>query len=302
MKLRRTLLWVNGNDTEKIDKAIASGTDCVVFDLEDGVPAPQKEEARAITAKALRERNFRGKERIVRINHLDTPDAMKDLEAILPSLPDAIRLPKCESVEYVLRLGKILSNFEQANGLAANTIEIILMIETARGAVNSYALATACERVTAMGIGMEDMTASLGLKRHYELGSHDLLFVRQKIVLDACAAGVQPLDACVLFLGNTDYIREDTENIKRDGFVGRSVYDLSQVDAINEVFTPSTEEIDWAKRVIQVYENGKNSGVAEIRLDEMYIDPPVIAKAERILKLQKVIETRAGCESCQEVV
>ena len=292
MKLRRTLLWVNGNDEEKIGKAIASDVDCIVFDLEDGVPAPQKDAARAVTARALRECDFRGKERAVRINHLDTPDAKKDLDAILPSVPDAIRLPKCESTEYVLRLDKILGDFEQANGLPRNRIEIILMIETAKGALECEKLAGCCERITAMGIGMEDMTASLGLKRYYELGTNDLLYVRQKIVLAACAAGIQPIDSCVLFLGNLDYITKDTENIKRDGFVGRSVYDLSQVDAINAVFTPAPEEVDWACRVLDEYEAGKHSGVAEIRVDGMYIDPPVLAKANRILEMKYVIENR----------
>lgn len=293
-KLRRTLLWVNGNDVEKIDRAIASNTDCIAFDLEDGVPAPQKDEARKITARALKERDFRGKERIVRINHLNTPDAIKDLDAVLPSLPDAIRLPKCETVEYVLRLDGLLSDFEDKNGLKRNTIEIILMIETALGALNCYELASCTKRVTAMGIGMEDMTASLGLNRYYELGTHDLLYVRQKIVLAACAAGVQPLDACVLFLGNTDYISKDTENIKRDGFVGRSVYDIVQIDAINAVFAPTPDELDWARRVLAVYEEGKRSGVAEIRLDGMYIDPPVITKAERILGQKRLMELRSG--------
>ncbi len=292
MKLRRTLLWVNGNDEEKIARAIASDVDCIGCELEDGLPAPQKDEARVITARALSEYDFRGKERAVRINHLDTPEAKKDLEAILPAVPDAIRLPKCESEEYVLRLDKILGDFEQANGLPENRIEIILMIETAKGALECEKLANCCRRITAMGIGMEDMTASLGLKRYYELGTNDLLYVRQKVVLAACAAGIQPIDSCVLFLGGLDYITKDTENIKRDGFVGRSVYDIGQVDAINAVFTPDAEEVDWARRVLDGYEAGKRSGIAEIRVDGMYIDPPVLAKADRILEMKRMIEAR----------
>lgn len=290
MKLRRTLLWVNGNDEEKFNKAVLSDADVLVFDLEDGIPAPQKAQARTMVAKFLR-RDVRGKERAVRINHLDTAEAALDLAAILPAVPDAIRLPKCETVEYVLRLDGILADFERANNLPQNRIEIILMIETALGALNCEKLATCCKRVTAMGIGMEDMTASLGLKRYYELNSHDLLYVRQKIVLAACAAGVQPLDACALFLGNVDYITKDTETIKRDGFVGRSVYDLQQVDAINAVFTPTLEEIDWSRRVLDTYDAAKDSGISEIRVDGMYIDPPVIAKAQRILEQEKAIRT-----------
>lgn len=292
MKLRRTLLWVNGNDIEKIDAAIASNTDCIVFDLEDGVPHPIKDEARRITAQALRERAFRNKERVVRINHLDSPESKRDLEAILPSVPDAIRLPKCESVEYVLRLDRIITDFERENGLPDGRIEIILMIETALGLINSYEMASCTKRVTAMGIGMEDMTASLGLKRYYELGTHDLLYARQKLVVSAVAAGVQPLDACVLFLGNLDYMHEDTMNSRRDGFVGRSVYDVEQIDSINAAFAPAPEEIEWAKRIQKAYEDGSRNGIAEIRVDGIYVDPPVVAKADRILELVRMIEMR----------
>lgn len=292
MKLRRTLLWVNGNDIEKLDAAIASNTDCIVFDLEDGVPHSIKDEARRITAQALRERAFRNKERVVRINHLDSPESKRDLEAILPSVPDAIRLPKCESVEYVLRLDRIITDFERENGLPDGRIEIILMIETALGLINSYEMASCTKRVTAMGIGMEDMTASLGLKRYYELGTHDLLYARQKLVVSAVAAGVQPLDACVLFLGNLDYMHEDTMNSRRDGFVGRSVYDVEQIDSINAAFAPAPEEIEWAKRIQKAYEDGSRNGIAEIRVDGIYVDPPVVAKADRILELVRMIEMR----------
>ena len=301
MKLRRTLLYVNGNDLERTQKGIASNTDCICFDVEDGVPLSQKEEARRTIVETLKTRDFRGKERMIRINSLDTPEAAKDLEALLPCMPDAIRLPKCETAEYVLRLDRILTEFEEKNRKPKNSIEILLLVETPLGVLNLYEMATCSKRVTACGVGMEDLTAAMGTKRYYDLDSHDLLYARQKIVLTCMAAGIQPLDACVLFNGDLEYISCESAISRRTGFVGRSVYDIGQIDVINKAFSPSAEDVRWARRVIDTYNREKDKGVAEIRLEGMYLDPPVLAKAEPILQMQKLIEAREnGLSSLKE--
>lgn len=283
MRVRRSLLWVNGYDTEKLKKAIDSNTDTIVIDLEDGVTVPQKDEAREKAYEALKNWDFKGKERAVRVNGLDTPFFKDDLEKVLPAIPDAIRLPKCETVEYVLEMDRILTELEEKNGIAKNTIELILMIETPLGVMNSYELAHCTKRVTAMGIGMEDLTASMEVARHYELNTTDLIYARQKVILSAKAAGVQAIDSGVLFSGDLDFFMKDCLQDKRDGFEGRSVSDLNHIDLVNEAFSPTEREIDWAKRIIEAYENGVKTGRSDIYVDGKYVDPPVVSKAELIM-------------------
>lgn len=284
MRLRRSLLWVNGYDKEKLKKGIESEVDSIVLDLEDGVTVPNKPEARAVTRDVLRNWDFKGKERVVRVNGLDTPFFEADLKEVLQALPDAVRLPKCESVEYVLKMDSILAKLEEENGLERDSIELILMIETPLGVMNSYEMARCCKRVTAMGIGMEDLTASMQVARQYELRSQDLLYARQKVVLSCKAAGVQAIDSGVLFSGDLDFYMQDCLNDKRDGFEGRSVGDLNHIPLVNKAFSPSDEEIDWAKRIIAAYDKAVADQISDVYVDGKYVDPPVVSKAALILE------------------
>lgn len=292
MRLRRSLVWVSGYDLDKLRRAIDSNVDAIVLDLEDGVTVNQKPEARACAYKALKEWDFKGKERVVRVNALDTEFFREDLEQVLPAIPDAIRLPKCESVEYVLEMDRHLTELEKKYQVPEGSIELILMVETAKGIMKCYEMASCCKRVTAMGIGMEDLTASMGVARNYELGSQDLLYARQKLVLEAKAAGVQALDSGVLFSGDPEYMIQDTLKDKRDGFEGRSLSDLSHVDLINQCFSPSKEEAEWAEKIIAAYKNAVEEGRSEVEIDGKFVDPPVVAKAETIKERMALIEGR----------
>ena len=298
MRLRRTIFWAKAIKPDVVKQAIESNVDALCFDLEDGVIANLKDQARAATVDMLKNWDCRGKERIVRINKFHTPEQKADLEAILPCKPDALRIPKCENVEDLLWLDQLLRDFENANGMEENSIEMILMIETALGMLRVYELASCCKRITAVGIGMEDFTTSMGIKRIYELGNTDLLYARQRMVLACKAANVQAIDSGTLFKGNPEYMRQDTIIDKRQGFDGRSVGDLAQVDVVNEVFSPSKEDVEWAHRVITAYAEGMAAGENYIHVDGFTIDPPVIFKAERILEQQKQIEAHAKKTAC----
>lgn len=292
MRVRRSLVWVNGYDMDKLRAAIDSECDTIVLDLEDGVTVPQKAEARKKTFDALKNWDFKGKERAVRVNGMDTPFFKDDLE-VLEALPDAVRLPKCETVEYVLAMDKILGGLEKKHGLPENSIEIILMIETPLGIMNCYDLARCCKRVTAMGVGMEDLTASMQVTRNYELRSQDLLYARQKMILSCKAAGVQAIDSGVLFNGDLDFYYQDCLNDKRDGFEGRSVGDLNHIPLVNKAFSPSEKEIDWAERIIKAYNEATEKGQSDVYVDGKYVDPPVVAKATLIMDRKRRIEEKS---------
>lgn len=292
MRVRRSLIWVNGYDMDKLKAAIDSEVDTIVLDLEDGVTVSQKAEARQKTYDALKNWDFKGKERAVRVNALDTPFFPLDLEEVLPALPDAVRLPKCETVDYVLKMDQILWELEQKNHLPQYTIKLILMIETALGVINSYDLARCTPRVEAMGIGMEDLTSSMGVTRRYELGSHDLLYARQKVILSAKAAGVQAIDSGVMFTGDLDFYMQDCLNDKQDGYEGRSVGDLNHIALVNKAFSPTAEELDWAHRIIAAYDKAVADGKSDVTVDGKYVDPPVVSKATRILERDRQINKK----------
>jgi len=278
---RRSLVWVNVLIKDKLQNAIDSEVDCVVMDLEDTLPLSQKREGREAVVKALKELDFNGKERIVRINGLDTPFAADDIKEILPALPDAIRLPKCETVEYVLRLDKEIADFESANGLEKNTIGMILMIETPLGIINSYEMAKCSDRICAIGIGLEDLTTAMQINRKYELDAQQLIYARQKVIISGRAAGVQVLDSSSL-IDDPEFIYKDCVTSKEFGFDGRSMVNLNHVDPINRGYSPSEEEINWANNVINVYQNSQN-GSEEPYYGKLFVDIPVVAKAEQIL-------------------
>lgn len=278
---RRSLVWVNVLIEDKLKNAIDSEVDCIVMDLEDTLPLSQKKEGREAVVKALKELDFHGKERIVRINGLDTPYAADDIREILPALPDVIRLPKCETVEYVLRLDQEIADFEAANGLEKNTIGMILMIETPLGIINSYEMAKCSDRICAIGIGLEDLTTAMQISRKYELDGQQLLYARQKVIIAGRAAGVQVLDSSTL-LDDPEFIYKDCVISREFGFDGRSMVNLNHVDPINRGYSPSDEEIDWANNVISVYQNSQN-GSAEPYYGKLFVDIPVVAKAEQIL-------------------
>ena len=299
-RLRRTLLWVNGNDQTKLHDAIDnSDADVIVLELEDMCPACDKLEARAMAVAALSTWDFKGKERGVRINGLDTEWGREDLEAILPCVPDVIRVPKCETRDAVIGLDAIITQYECTHNIPVNTIELILMIETPLGLRNLYEMATSCTRVTGVGFGAGDFTCALGVDRDLTVGSVQLLYAKQKLAIEANAAGVQAFDTTVVCQPDqmenmNEFIRQDSCAIKQMGFSGRSVSMMPQISIINQVFSPTQEDVASAHRIIKGYEAGLQNGESEIWVDGIFLDPPVIEKPKRTIALADQIIQRHG--------
>lgn len=295
MRLRRSLAFCKAIEPEKVQELIEGKADCLVFDLEDGVVVTKKAENRIKTLEILKTWNFHGKERIVRVNGPDTPFYRADMDEVVAlGLPDAVRLPKCESAEYVMAMARDLMKIEQNAGLPENSIELILMIETPKGIMNTYAMCTCIKRVTAVGIGMEDLTSAMGILRRYDLNCLDMIYARQKMILEAKAAGIQAIDSGILFHATPDFIYEESKIDRQMGFDGRSCSarypDL--VDAVNRAFTPSDDEVLWAEKVVAGYREAVKQGNSDVYVDGKFVDPPVVGKAQNILDLMKQIKTR----------
>ena len=222
-KVRRSLAWVIGGDDQKLQEALASEADVITFELEDLCPAGAKEKARAWVVETLRHTDFGSKEVAVRINSFDSPWGRRDLEAVLPCLPDIIRLPKCENPRDVLDVDAIITQYELTHDKPRNTVELFLMIETPLGVRNAYELASCSSRVTGLTLGAVDLTTALGVKRDLTEKSLQLVYAKQKLVMDARAAGVDAFDTAVFCPEgeNPDveaFVRTDTEDHLMEDF------------------------------------------------------------------------------------
>jgi len=291
MRLRRSIAYVGGHDFEEARTLIDGVCDCVLIDLEDGVKPALKPSARQGAREMLQTWDFKGKERVVRINPVGSEYYELDMkEVIEPGLPDSVRLPKCDYVDTVLKVDADLAAIEGRRGLARNTIELWAMIESPIGIRNAYDIATCCERVTALTIGMEDLHRAMGIPRYYVDADLDLLYARQKIVLDAKAAGVQVLDT-VLLTRDDSLNRRFTINSARMGFDGRAVHGNAEAEFANKTYYPSPEVFDWAERVVRAHEEDEKNKASEPTIvDGLSVCWAMYQKALSLLKLRKATE------------
>ena len=227
-----------------------------------------KSQIRDAAVQLLKQLDFKGKERMVRINEFDSPFFKDDVEAILPARPDAIRIPKCETVKPILELNRRVSEFENANNLQNGSIEFVLLIETPAGVRNAYELASCCERVTAVGIGMEDLTSEMLMQRYYEPFSDDLIYVRQKLVLDVKAAKKQVIDSMSWWpMPEDEYIQYQKDYSRRSyrmGYDGRSCRDGRDAKIANESYAPTEEQITWGRQAVKAYEDSERTGTTPL--------------------------------------
>ncbi len=292
MRIRRSLHWAKGFSEETVKRAIGTVSDAVSIDLEDGVPPARKAEARTLTARMLQTLDFRGKERIVRVNAIGSEDFYKDFEQVISvAPPDTIRVPKCEYVKDMLMIDGLLKQIEKAKGLPENSIEIIAMIESPIGIRNAFDIASCCERVTALNVGMEDLTREMGVVRRYANNELDLIYARQKMVLDAKAAGVQAIDSCLLVADPETNFKQSAD-ARQMGFDGRSVHDNTEAENANRAFAPSEADVAFAKGAVAAYREGKMREDGNIYFGEKSICYAAYEKALDVLAYHELLEKK----------
>ncbi len=281
---RRSQLYVPGNSPSMIQNCMVFGADGVLLDLEDSVSIFQKDSARFLVANALSHLDFGDIEVVVRINGIDTPYCIDDLNAIIPLKPDAIRLPKTSSVEDIINYEKIISEIEEKNNIEIGTTKIVPMLETAVAIENAYEIAKSSKRIIAITIGGEDLTADMKVARTRE--GKELYWARAKVALAASAAKVAALDTVYSDVNDEEGLRKDTQIIKELGFDGKACINPRQIQIIHGVFNPTDEEIEKAIEIIKASRQ-KEGGV--VSLNGKMIDYPVVKRAEITL-------TRAGID------
>jgi len=287
MRLRRSRLYVPGNNPSMLVNAGVYGADVLTFDLEDSVSPEEKLAARLLVGELLKEKtvDFGRSEVTVRINPLSTPYGKKDLLEIVCERLEGIYLPKTESEEDVIKLDELLTRLEEEKGLEVGRIKLFAIIETAKGVLNAYQIASASKRLEAITIGGEDLTADLGGERTPD--GMTLFTARQMILLAARAAGVQALDTVYSDIKDSDGLYQEAVTVRKMGYDGKAAIHPSQIEVIHRAFTPTEEEIEYARRVIEALETAKKEGSGVAALGSKMIDRPIVKRAERILERAK---------------
>jgi citrate lyase beta subunit len=281
MRARRALLYVPGSDWHKMEKAAASGADSVCLDLEDGVAANRKSEARELVVRALNELEFGKSERLVRINRVDSDLAESDLKAVLAERPDGIVLPKVASGDQVRTISARIGLAEQAQKLAKNSIALLAQIESAIGLVNIKEIAGADERLDALIFGGEDFAGDVGAKRTTE-GS-EVFYARSSVVAHAAAFGLMAIDMLWIDFKDHAGLKRMAEQGAGLGFSGTQIIHPDQIKPAQLAFTPTAREIEAAKRLVDAFEQNSKEGRGAFALDGKMVDMPMLVSARRVL-------------------
>ena len=285
--MRRSMLFLPGNNPNLLINGNCLGADAVIFDLEDAVSPTEKDAARILVRNTLRYMDFRGCETIVRINSIDTPYWTKDLDEILPYKPSLILLPKTGTEQDVLDADAYISSVEEKLGLTQGSVGLMPLIETALGVENAFRIASATDRVKALFLGAEDLTADLQCKRTKE--SREIEYARTRLVVAARAAGVEVYDTPFTDVNDDEGIWTDAKTAKALGFNGKASISPRHVEVINSVFSPTQQDVDYAYEVMDAIELAKKQGKGAIALRGKMIDAPIVARAERTIAMAQAL-------------
>jgi citrate lyase subunit beta/citryl-CoA lyase len=279
-RLRRSRLYLPGNEPKYFINAGLHEPDGLILDLEDSVAPTQKDAAQFLVRNALRSVDFYGGERMVRINQL--PKGLDDLKFIVPHNVHVILIPKCESAEQVKEVENEVKKLKSLHKIKSE-IYLMPIIESAKGVIHSYEIASAGKNNCALAIGLEDYTADIGTQRTE--GGKESFYARCMVVNAARAAGIQPIDTVYSDVSNMDGLRESVMEAKSLGFDGKGCIHPRQVKVVHEVFAPTAEEIEKAKKILLAFEDAERKGLGVVSVGSKMIDPPIVRRALKAINL-----------------
>ncbi len=290
MEPLRTLLFIPGNRQNMIEKARSLPADVLVLDLEDSVPAAEKARARAMVTDSIAGVALKGQKVFVRINSLPSGYGQQDLEAVIIDGIDGISQPKPSSGNEVRQVEASIERLEGERGIKQGHIKLIPWIETAKGLLNAFDIASASPRVVGIALGAEDLALDTGMKRTEEGG--ELLLPRTMVVIAAKAAEVIAIDTPYNNLRDEEGLINEARLARSLGFEGKFLVHPSQIDPVNQVFRPTPEEITQAKRIVEAFAAAEAQGFATTSLEGKMIDIPQARKAQRLLEIAESIAQR----------
>ena len=275
-------MFAPGNHPRRVEKVFDLGADVVILDLEDAVATAEKVATRALVVAALRKpRRVLG---YVRINSIETEWCRDDIRAVVGPWLDGIVLPKAQSAAALVQVDGWLAEAERVAGLPAGELDLLPIVETARGIESATEIATATARVHRLAFGGGDYTHDLDLIWTPE--EHELAYARAKLTHASRAAGIEPpIDTVVLEVKDLERFKRSARNGRGMGFQGKLCIHPDQVAACNAAFTPSAAEVEQARAVIAAFADAEARGLASIQLNGQFIDYPIVYKAQRIVAL-----------------
>jgi citrate lyase subunit beta/citryl-CoA lyase len=281
-RLRRSVLFVPGGHPRRIEKAPSTGADALVLDLEDSVAPDEKDRARELVAAALREGRAGGAEAAVRINAPGTAHFAADLEAAVIAGADAIMLPKAQAAEVLAEVSGRIDELESERGPGAS-VRLLALVETPPGVVRLASLADAAGRIDALCFGHADFAREMGLAEADASGGV-IFHARCALAIAARAAGVSAIDCVFLDVRDERAFREDAACGQRLGFEGKLCIHPTQVRIANEVYTPTAERVEYARRVVEGWDRALAEGSGVFSLAGRMIDAPLVALERRVLE------------------
>jgi citrate lyase subunit beta/citryl-CoA lyase len=278
----RSWMFVPGNRDRFVQKAKASAADAILLDLEDGVLPAEKEEARRAVAVALSE-PWAGPARYVRVNALSTPWLTADLDAVIVPGIEGICLTKVATADDVVNVSSQMEKLERGRGMKSGSVKILAAVESAKGLINAYAVASADARVSGLMFGAEDYALDVGLGARREKEAAELIYARSCIVVAATAAQVLSIDGVFPDLNNPEGLLDDVRQARRLGFTSKSTFNPRQINVINEEFSPTPDEIEYARKIAVGFREAEARGDASVAIGGQLVDRPIVLRALRIL-------------------
>lgn len=279
-RFRMSRLYLPGNTPAMMINAGIHEPDGIILDLEDSVSPERKDEARILVRNTLRNVNFYGAERMVRINQL--PLGLEDAAVVAPHGVDLLLIPKCEEAWQIQKVEEVVRATLDSENMRKE-IFFMPIIESALGVENAFRIATASKNVVAMAIGLEDFTADLGVPR--TAAGNESLYARTRLVNACKAAGIQPIDSVYSDVENMEGLLENVKASAALGFEGMGCIHPGQIRVIHEGFKPTDAAIDKAKEIVNAYREAKEKGLGVISIGSKMIDAPVVKRAEQTLAL-----------------
>lgn len=284
-RARRTMLFAPANNPKMLVTAHLYGADCVLFDLEDAVKYADKDAARDLLAEALKTVDYGDTEIFARINPLSTEFGRDDVKILVPAGLRKMRLAMCETSEQVKELDELLTEVEKEYEIENGACKIQCSLETPLAVMNAVSIATASPRVTSISFGAEDFTRTMGAERTKE--GKELFVARTMVVMAAAIAGVDAIDTVWSDLDDEEGFKAEVKTSMNLGFAGKSCIHPSQIKIVHKIFTPNKEELEKSLEIVRAAEAANINKGGVITVNGKMVDIPVIAKAEKVVRLAK---------------
>ena len=294
MDLKRSWMFVPGHRQRMIDKALGLNADAIMLDIEDGVAPNEKDTARHLIGEVLGQaKASNSPARFVRINAIGHARMDADLDAVVRPGLEGLVLPKVETVDEVRKVDAILTEREPKLKMPAGGVKLLVAIESPRGLLNAAPIAVCSARVCGLMFGAEDFGRELGLPTSREGEARDMIYARSAMVIAAASAHVQAVDGVWVDLKDGEGLIGFARQSRQLGFSAMSLIHPSQIDPINTLFSPTPEEIDYAQRVVNAFEEANARGDGSIAFGGQLIDRPIVERARRTLEMAKLLDIGA---------